>query len=409
MVTSHQIGAGRSRHSDGMTAARLAARQARQRLAPDLEPGWLLAFVGGRHAPEAVLAGFRAELGPLPIIGGSGVGVIGAAAASATGYECGALLFSSSLAPTAILRVDGLDRDETKAGYRLGTQLRTLALQQDTVVLLFYASLKSSPPPVLHLGSRLLDGLHQGLASSKPLLVGAGMLTDMDLSGGYVLDGEQALRHAAVAVVLPSQLVGYTTIMHGCIPASDFLEISSIDGPRVLELAGRPALQVVEERLGTDRAELLNRAPLPLLTLGEKHGDPYAPFNDNQYVNRLVVSIDPLEESLILFESDFQAGSRVQLMSYEPGRMIESARSQTGALMAAVSEHDLVFGLYIDCAGRSMAFSGMDEDESAPVRERVSDHCPFIGFYSGVEVAPFMGRARPLDWTGVLLLCRLRS
>ncbi len=27
---------------------------------------------------------------------------------------------------------------------------------------------------------------------------------------------------------------------------------------------------------------------------------------------------------------------------------------------------------------------------------------PLIGFYSGVEIAPFNGYSRPLDWTGVL-------
>jgi len=27
-----------------------------------------------------------------------------------------------------------------------------------------------------------------------------------------------------------------------------------------------------------------------------------------------------------------------------------------------------------------------------------------LGFYSGVEIAPFLGRSRGLDWTGVLLL-----
>jgi hypothetical protein len=27
---------------------------------------------------------------------------------------------------------------------------------------------------------------------------------------------------------------------------------------------------------------------------------------------------------------------------------------------------------------------------------------PLLGFYSGVEIAPFGGYSRPLDWTGVL-------
>ena len=32
---------------------------------------------------------------------------------------------------------------------------------------------------------------------------------------------------------------------------------------------------------------------------------------------------------------------------------------------------------------------------------------PLLGFYSGVEIAPFEGYSRPLDWTGVLALLRV--
>jgi hypothetical protein len=311
------------------------------------------------------------------------------------------------MAPAALLSVDGLQVDEAAAGQRLGARLRALELPPASTVLLFYDSVKSGPPPVLHIGSRLLDGLHDGLDGAVLQVIGAGTLADLNLSGSYVFDGRKACQHTAVAVVLPPALVGHTAVMHGCLPAGDFLEITRLDGARVLELDGRPALAVVEQRLGVPRAELLARQPMPSLTLGQKQGDPFAPFNDGQYVNRLVMAIDPADDALVLFEADFRVGSRVQLMGYEPTRMIESAREQTRALMASLPAQPAVFALYIDCAGRSMAFSGMDEDETGPVRQQVGALCPILGFYSGVEIAPFLGRARPLDWTGVLAVFTL--
>lgn len=435
------VSVGQSRHADALTAARMAARQARAQLGADQAPGWLLAFAGGLHDPQAVLEGFRAELGPLPIVGGSGAGILATAGAQTSGYECGVLSFAEPLAPSAIVRVQGLDQDELSAGRRLGEQLRALDLAADRVVLLFYDSVKSAPPPVLHIGSRLLDGVHQGLrpnlgpnpgpnpetipgpnpepnpekaadrhaGAHPPLIVGAGVLSGFDMLESYLFDGQGASRHSAVAVVLPAALLGHTTIMHGCLPASDFLEITDIQGDRVRGLQGQPALRVVEERLGVSREELLARQPLPFLTLGEKHGDPYAPFNDDQYVNRLVVAVDPQDESLVLFEADFQVGSRIQIMSYEPARMIESARVQTESILASLAGQAIAFGLYFDCAGRAMPFSGAEEDESKPVRERVGAISPFLGVYTGIEIAPFLGRARPLDWTGVLLLCTQRD
>lgn len=398
------LGIGQARHADAATAARIAARQAREQFPAGQRPGWMLTFAGGQHEPEALLKGFRDALGDLPVVGGCGAGVITGQMAATSGYECGVLLFPEALAPTAVLRVDGLDRDEADAGRRLGAELRALGLSADTAVLLFYDSVRSGPPPVLHVGSRLLDGLYDGLGDCQPQIIGAGTLTDLGLSASYVFDGHRACRHTAVAVVLPPSLRGHVAVIHGCLPASDFLEITRVEGPRVLELDGRPALQVVEERLGVSRAELIARQPLPSLTLGEKHSEPYAPFDENDYVNRLVIAVDPTDDALVLFEADFHVGSRVQLMSYEPWRMIESARESTRALLAGLPPDARVFGLYFDCAGRSMAFSGMEEDEAAPVRQQVGTQCPFLGFYSGVEIAPFLGRARPLDWTGVLVL-----
>lgn len=351
-----------------------------------------------------LLSGFRAVLGDISIVGGCGVGVITATLATLTGYECGLLLFPTLLNPAGIIAVDGLEQDEAETGRQLGQALREI-VQTKTSVLLFYDSVRSGPPPTLHVGSRLVDGLYEGLGELRPTVIGAGTLGDMELSNSYIFDGQQSRKHAAVAVALPSQLTGHVTIMHGCYPASDFLEITRVDGARILELNGRPALTVAAERLGIPREQLaMLRPPLFSLTLGEKYGDPFAPFDDRQYVNRLVIAADLDLDALILFEADFHTGSRVQLMAIDPQRMIESARRQTQALLDDLTGQLRIFGLYIDCAGRSVAFSGLDEDETAPVREQIGIHCPLLGFYSGVEIAPLLGRARPLDWTGVLAL-----
>ena len=403
MNRDRSITLGHAQHPDAFSAGRLAATQAREQLADDLQPGWALVFCGGRHNPATLLEGLRTVLGVIPIVGAVGVGLITAAAATLNGYECGLLLFADAFAPTAIVVADGLDQDETETGRHLGAQLRE-QIFPDAAVLLFYDSVKSSLPPVLHVGSRLLDGLYAGLGEQRPTVIGAGALTDMKWSEGFIFDGRQARKHAAVAIVLPPTLSTHITITHGCFPASDFLEITRMDGARVLELDGRPALAVVAERLEVSRAELAARRPLLSLTLGEKYGDPFAPFNENQYVNRLVMTADLADDSLTLFEADFQAGSRVQLMVIDPWRMVESAHHQTQTLLETLDQQTLAFGLYIDCAGRSMAFSGLEDDETAPIREQIGSRCPLLGFYSGVEIAPFLGRARPLDWTGVLAL-----
>jgi len=64
-------------------------------------------------------------------------------------------------------------------------------------------------------------------------------------------------------------------------------------------------------------------------------------------------------------------------------------------------------GFYINCAGRCSAFTGSEVEDAKILQEEWKQEIPLMGFYSGVELAPLLGRTRPLDWTGVLSLFTL--
>ena len=143
------------------------------------------------------------------------------------------------------------------------------------------------------------------------------------------------------------------------------------------------------------------------MTLGEKHGDPYAPYNESDYVNRLILSANRENGSIALFEADFQKGAKVQIMTRDNQLMLESVQKQTQRLLDSLGDSKPIFALYIDCAGRTRAFSGADTEEAGILRESIGSDIPLLGFYSGVEIAPLLGRSRPLDWTGVLSVLTL--
>ena len=52
--------------------------------------------------------------------------------------------------------------------------------------------------------------------------------------------------------------------------------------------------------------------------------------------------------------------------------------------------------------------SGTDEEEASVVTKTLIDRVPFMGFYSGVEIAPIRQRSQPLDWTGVLTTLKVQ-
>lgn len=408
------IGVGRSNNPDPREAGTEAARRAADMLSPAEDPAWVLVFCGGKHDPAAVLAGLRMVVGSLPVVGGSAAGTVTSAGFGYSGFEVAVGLFPASLGSPEILADGGLLEGEAAAGRRLGESLRGLA-GEERVVLLFYDSVAATAPPRLHPASPLIDGIYQGMgaddrqggAGCRPHLVGAGTLTDMNLSDGYVFDGTRPRKHTAVAVVLPAAITAETAILHGCVPVSSFMTITNIEGAEVFELDGRPALDVIETMLGIDVADDGGRNLSLMVTLGEKHGDPFADYDENRYVNRLILRVESDRRSITLFEPDFRPGSVVQIMSRDNGLMVQSVRDGVRSMNGRVSGRRALMALYIDCAGRASARSGSEIEEAEVLLDEVAINAPLLGFYSGVEIAPVDEmRSRPLDWTGVLtVLC----
>lgn len=234
------------------------------------------------------------------------------------------------------------------------------------------------------------------------------MLTDLNLSDGWMLLDGSVRRHAAAALVFPPGVSISTEVLHACRPVSAYMTITRIEGAEVFELDGDPALDVIEERIGQPLVDSAGH-PTRILTLGEKLDDPWEVGSPEDYVNRLILTGNRSVGSVTLFEPDFSEGTMVQLMQNDSQIMLDSARDGALAAMQATAEGtDPFLRLYIDCAGRASMMSGTETEEAKVVTETLSDGVPFLGFYSGVEIAPVRGISRPLDWTGVLATLRVQ-
>jgi len=361
----------------------------------------LMAFCGGKHDPLLALATIVAEFGDVPIVGGSAAGAIWNGGAGYSGLEIGLIAFLDEAAMPTVLVSDSMSGNERDAGLGLGRRVAAVAAEDALVVLLF-DSVASNPPLRLHPASTIVSGFSAGLGGKPVRLVGGGTLTDMNLSDGWVFDGRRARKHVAVALVFPRWIAAEIAIFHGCRPVSTFMEITRIDGAEVFELDGEPAMAVIERMLGLPLGGSPGQDLSLIATLGEKQGDPFAPYNENSYVNRLILRVNRGIGSITLFEPDFALGTRVQIMSRDNALMLESVRQGMAAVNWAMAGREALLALYIDCAGRGSARSGSPDEEADLVRRAMPPDIPLLGFYSGVEVAPFDGYSRPLDWTGVI-------
>jgi small ligand-binding sensory domain FIST len=178
-----------------------------------------------------------------------------------------------------------------------------------------------------------------------------------------------------------------------------------MEGPIIYELDGEPIVRIIDELY--ESRDWREERPVNFLTIGKYHGEKYEDPVEGRFVNRLITGCLPGGDGIAIFEPDFEPDTEIQFMLRDTGKMIESARENAAGLMEEIEAQGkkAFFGLYIDCAGRAAKYSNTTVEEAAEVQAVLNQYgVPFLGFYSGVEVAPLLGKSRGLDWTGVLLI-----
>jgi small ligand-binding sensory domain FIST len=255
--------------------------------------------------------------------------------------------------------------------------------------------MNASPP--------IIKGIEETVRVPLPL-VGAGLVGTYTFDPPRQFCGFSVLSQNLTGAVVRGKLYPYTAIMHGCTPKDGIYHtITKIEGPVVFELDNKPIVQAINEAYGSSSWK--KQMPVKLLTLGINYGERYGAFNESNYVNRLIVGTLPDDLGVVLFEPDLHCGTEIQFMLRDGRKMIETARKNTRKLVEQIMNDGKkpCFGLYIDCAGRTAEYSDTLSEEAAEVQKILNEYqTPLLGFYSGVEIAPMLGKNRGLDWTGVL-------
>ena len=395
---STKIGVAHSNRTNSKAAAVEASTTALTK-AGITKADFALVFCSGKHNPHEFLESVQSVLGNIPLIGGSSMGIITHDFIGYEGFEVGVTVFASDTLSFKLFAQDEINVDERKAGELLGKQIAGASDDLDQALLVFYDSAKQQNPPMFNFATWLFEGLETFLPKHITC-AGGGLLADMQLNTTYQFYNNEVRTQNAVAVLIGGKCTMHTTIMHGCKPASSYLTITKTNGPVVVEIDDKPALEVIDNLLGNNHNIKWKDFSL-FITLGVNKGEKFAEFKEEEYANRLVLAIDEPSRSLVMFEPDLQAGDEVQLMR----RSVDLQYIQKGieSLTTKMNGSKPVFSFYINCAGRAKPYAGGEFEDAEEVQKALG-MLPFMGFYSGVEVANIRGKLQPLDWTGVLCM-----
>jgi len=400
-----KVGIGYSNTQDSFASGKIAAEAAIA--GGEIEnPALILAFCHHQVDAEAFLQGLRTVVGhDVPIVGGSAIGIITNDQVSYEGFPAGIAVLQSDDLKYAIACTDHLDQDEMQAGRKLAESLSGAASGQ--LLLIFYDSLKFPPtastPPIMNASPPLIQGIAAVLSSSVPIL-GAGLVGDFDFSPPRQFSGYAVTHQTVVGTLFSGVYHHYYQIMHGTTPLDGIYHtITKMDGAFIYEVDGQPVVEMIDAIYGNKNWR--KQIPIKRLTIGVNYGEKYGDYKEEEYVNRLITGALPDAKGIAIFEPDLEVGTVFLFMLRDSSKMMESAGENCSDLMQRIENDGKrpAFGFYIDCAGRTALMSETIDEEADIIRENFHQrNIPLLGFYSGVEVAPLLGKSRGLDWTGVL-------
>jgi small ligand-binding sensory domain FIST len=233
---------------------------------------------------------------------------------------------------------------------------------------------------VLNMGTPLLEGLGTSLGKWPPV-IGLGLHGDPRWRPGPQYVDDRLETQSVIGVVLSGTARMTTMMVNNLRPMSTYREITSVDGPAVLRIDGRPALEVIEDLVGPD----LRWENYPLtVTLGVNKGDKFGDFREEEYASYLCIAVDRERRALVMSDTYLQPGMQCQLMR----RQIDFAeiRKRADALVESVRDRRPFFAMYVDCAGRASAYVGTDREDAEEIQKAVGP-LPLLGVYSGSEIA----------------------
>jgi small ligand-binding sensory domain FIST len=375
-----------SYHPDPAQAAREVAA-ALERIGPGRSAAAVF-FATPGHGPSfaSIEGAVRAAIGPAEVVGCSAAGVISPGGERERGSAVAVLALRGDFAVQRFY-VPSLRGRAEDVGREIGRVVDTIEGGPRTVLLL--ADTYNLAP----------DEVLAGIDSIVPgtVVLGAGASED-GTTGVATVVGRGAAASNAVAGLVLAGLNVRSMVAQGAAPVGPWHTVTRAEGNRVLELDGKPALDVflahIPALLRDDLREALRRTRAAL-------AEPAADASDVEppYVVRRLLGADGTQDALVVGD-EVIAGMRFALAVRDPALAREG--------FARAVEHFVASGpavtgaLYFDSIERGESLYGIADLDTAYLRRSLGE-VALAGFFCGAELAPLAGRNRFHQSSGVLV------
>ena len=181
-------------------------------------------------------------------------------------------------------------------------------------------------------------------------------------------------------------------ITQGCSPIGPARQITKAIGNIILEIDGRPALDVFRSDIGELQSRDIHRAAKQIFV-----GFPLHANEEGEYIVRYIVDIDVERKSLLVSQTIATGNSILfcrrdtQSATADLTRMLKTLKLKSGGKPRG--------GLYFNCIARGPSMFGPDFQEVELIRDILGEF-PLVGFCGNGEISS----NRVYYYTGVLML-----
>jgi small ligand-binding sensory domain FIST len=379
-----RIGAGLSSDRDPVSGAAAAAREAGRALG-GAEADLAIVFASGAHLaePEQLLATIAAELAPAALVGCGAGGVLGGARELEAGT--GVAVWAAALDGGEARAFHATVRGEEDVGVLEG--LPEIGVE-DALILL--------SDPYSFPTDAVLDGIAEA-APGVPVL--GGISSGRSAMGGAALfTGEEVRDEGAVGVCL-SGVELLPCVSQGAAPLGREMTVTAAESNVIYELAGRPAVQAIEEavaELPIDERALVAAG----LLIGVVIDGGKPEYEQGDFLVRGVTGADP-ETGAISVGATVTPGEVVRLHARDARSAHDDLQRELRLRATAIGGQRPAGALVFSCNGRGQSMFGARDHDAALVQDELGAP-PAAGFFAAGEIGPVGGRSFLHGFTATL-------
>jgi hypothetical protein len=341
----------------------------------------VIVYATVNHDQSAVLRALREVLGDVPLVGGSGQGVIGNAAVQEGGFAVGAMGFGGPGLRAATGHQAAVEVEPARKARELARGIReSLGVPPQLFVLIY------DP-----LGGVDVNELLAGMRGEVdcPIVGGAAGQPSGPVASTYQYHDDVATSGGAVALGLAGDFTLDLGICHGTTPTGIVMTLTRAEGNKLLALDDRPALDVWRECVGLPENEQINQDHTAALAMGIERTVMRDGREEPVYLIRAAFGFDRQRGGIVV-QAAIPEGSKI-MFHHRTVAVVKEGTAEMGRELAERLRDKRPWAvLGFECGARTAPFLGAADtlEENLLLQQVVAPRAPWLGIIAWGEIAP---------------------